>query len=150
MKNLFEPATVDEVKGRMAQLRPDSQRQWGRMNPAQTLAHCSAAMEMAMGEKNPARILIGRLVGRLAKKSMIVNQKPMPRNAGTDRSLVVSDDRDLVVETQRLRDLIDRFVAGGPAACTRHPHFFFGPLTPEEWSALIYQHLDHHFRQFQM
>jgi hypothetical protein len=48
MKNLFEAATVEEVKGRMAQLRPDSERQWGKMNPAQALAHCSAAMEMAI------------------------------------------------------------------------------------------------------
>src|SRR5882762_2071464 len=79
MKNLFEAATVEEVKGRMAELRPDSERQWGKMNPAQALAHCSAAMEMAMGEKFPPRILIGRLLGRLAKKSMIVNEKPAPQ-----------------------------------------------------------------------
>jgi len=43
MKNLFEASTVEEVKERMAQLRPDSERLWGKMNPAQTLAHCSAA-----------------------------------------------------------------------------------------------------------
>src|SRR5437588_3672270 len=94
MKNLFEAAVVEEVKERMALLRPDSERQWGKMNPAQTLAHCSAAMEMAVGERTPPRILIGRLLGRFAKKSMIVNEKPMPRNVGTDKSLVVSDERD--------------------------------------------------------
>ena len=148
MKNLFEAAVVKEVKERMALLRPDSERQWGKMNPAQTLAHCSAAMEMAVGERTPPRILIGRLLGRFAKKSMIVNEKPMPRNVGTDKSLVVSDERDFVVERQRLREFIDRFAAGGPGACTRHPHFFFGRLTPEEWAALMYQHLDHHLRQF--
>jgi hypothetical protein len=148
MKNLFEAAVVVEVKERMALLRPDSERQWGKMNSEQTLAHCSAAMEMAVGERTPPRILIGRLLGRFAKKSMIVNEKPMPRNVGTDKSLVVSDERDFVVERQRLREFIDRFAAGGPGACTRHPHFFFGPLTPEEWAALMYQHLDHHLRQF--
>ena len=148
MKNLFEAAVVEEVKERMALLRPDSERQWGKMNPAQTLAHCSAAIEMAVGERTPPRILIGRLLGRFAKKSMIVNEKPMPRNVGTDKSLVVSDERDFVVERQRLREFIDRFAAGGPGACTRHPHFFFGSLTPEEWAALMYQHLDHHLRQF--
>src|SRR6266446_7592096 len=93
MKSLFEAATVEEVKGRMAELRPDSERQWGKMNPAQALAHCSAAMEMAMGEKFPPRILIGRLLGRLAKESMIVNEKPMPRTAGTDKRLVVTAER---------------------------------------------------------
>jgi uncharacterized protein DUF1569 len=148
MKNLFEAATVEEVKGRIAQLKPDSERVWGKMNPAQALAHCSAAMEMAMGAKKPPRILIGRLLGRIAKKSMIAKENPMPRNVGTDKSLVVSDERDFGVERQRLSEFIERFAAGGPGACTRHPHFFFGPLTPAEWAGLMYQHLDHHLRQF--
>jgi len=148
MKNLFEAATVEEVKGRLAHLKPDSERVWGKMNPAQVLAHCSAAMEMAMGVKKPPRIFIGRLLGRFAKKSMIAKEKPMPRNVGTDKSLVVSNERDFGVERQRLTEFIDRFTAGGPGACTRHPHFFFGPLTPVEWAALMYQHLDHHLRQF--
>jgi len=148
MKNLFEAATVEEVKGRLAQLKPDSERVWGKMNPAQALAHCSVAMEMAMGAKKPPRVFIGRLLGRFAKKSMIAKEKPMPRNVGTDKSLVVSDERDFGVESQRLSEFIDRFAAGGPGACTRHPHFFFGPLTPVEWAALMYQHLDHHLRQF--
>ena len=34
VKNLFEAATVEEVKERLAQLRPESERQWGKMNPA--------------------------------------------------------------------------------------------------------------------
>jgi hypothetical protein len=148
MKNLFETATVKGLKGRMAQLSPDSERVWGQMSLAQALAHCSAAMEMAMGAKKPPRIFIGRLVGRLAKKSMITNEKPMPRNVGTNPILVVSDEFDLDRERQRLGELIDRLAAGGPAACTTHPHFFFGPLTPVEWAALMYQHLDHHLRQF--
>src|SRR5713226_574360 len=50
MKNLFEAATVEEVKRRMADLTPESERLWGKMNAAQALAHCSAAMEMAMGK----------------------------------------------------------------------------------------------------
>jgi hypothetical protein len=140
--------TAKEVKGRITQLKPDSERVWGKMNPAQALAHCSAAMEMAMGEKKPPRIFIGRLLGRFAKKSMIANERPMPPNVGTDKSLAVSDERDFVVERQRLSEFIDRFATGGPGVCTRHPHFFFGPLTPVEWAALMYQHLDHHLRQF--
>jgi Protein of unknown function (DUF1569) len=150
VKNLFEAETVEEVKDRMAHLRPESERVWGKMNPAQTLAHCSAAMEMAVGERSPRRILIGRLLGRFAKKSMIIDEKPMPRNVGTDKSLVVSDERDFEVERQRLCEFIDRFAEGGPGACTKHPHFFFGPLTPVEWAALMYQHLDHHLRQFRV
>jgi hypothetical protein len=149
MKTLFEAASVQEVKERMAQLRPDSERLWGKMNPAQTLAHCRAAMEMATGEVRPPRIFIGRLLGPLAKKSMIVNGTPMRRNATTEKSCMVTDERDFAAERQRLRESIDHFAAGGPGICTKHPHFFFGPLTPAEWAVLMYQHLDHHLRQFQ-
>jgi hypothetical protein len=148
MKSLFEAAKAEEVKDRMSQLRPDSQRLWGKMSAAQTLAHCSAAMEMATGKVCPPRILIGRLLGPLAKKSLIVNGTPMRRNAMTEKSCLVTDQRDFELERQRLLESINRFVAGGPGICTKHPHFFFGPLTPAEWAVLMYQHLDHHLRQF--
>jgi Protein of unknown function (DUF1569) len=148
VKNLFEAAEVEELKERTAQLRPDSERLWGKMKPAQMLAHCSAAIGMAVGEVRPPRILIGRLLGPLAKRSVIVNGTPMRRNAMTEKSCLVTDERDFVAERQRLRESIDRFAAGGPGVCTKHPHFFFGPLTPLEWATLMYQHLDHHLRQF--
>lgn len=150
MKHLFEPATVDEVKERLARLRPDSERVWGRMSPAQALAHCSESFQMAVGEVNPPRMLLGRVFGRWAKRSLIGRGEPMRRNSPTARQLIVRDDRDFDVERQRLREMIDRFVAGGPAGCTRHPHLFMGSLTPVEWAALMYQHLDHHLRQFQV
>ncbi|HET7106324.1 MAG TPA: DUF1569 domain-containing protein [Candidatus Acidoferrum sp.] len=150
MKNLFEPAREQEVKERLARLQPDSQRQWGKMNPAQALAHCSAAIDMAMGKVSPPRIFIGRLLGRLAKRSVIRNGEPIRGNAMTEKSCLITDERDFAVEKQRLRESIDRFVSGGPAICTNHPHFFFGPLTPVEWAALMYQHLDHHLRQFRV
>ena len=149
MKSLFEAARVEEVKERVARLRPDSERQWGKMSPAQALAHCTAAFGMAEGKVTPPRILLGRLLGPLAKKSLIVKGEPMRRNSMTEKSCVVADERDFEVERQRLLESIDRFAVGGPAICTKHPHFFFGPLTPVEWSALMYQHLDHHLRQFQ-
>ena len=148
MKSLFEPAKAEEIKMRIAKLRPESKPLWGLMNPAQALAHCTAAMGMAEGKTTPPRIFIGRLLGPLAKKSLIVKGEPMRRNSMTEKSCLVADDRDFVVERQRLRDSIYHFVAGGPEICTNHPHFFFGPLTPQEWSALMYQHLDHHLRQF--
>jgi hypothetical protein len=148
MKNLFEPTDINGIRKRMARLRPDSQRRWGKMNVGQMLAHCSAAIEMAEGKVTPPRILLGRVLGPLAKKSLIVKGEPMRRNAMTEKSVLVTDERDFMVERQRLLGSIDRFASGGPAICTKHPHFFFGPLTPMEWAVLMYQHLDHHLRQF--
>jgi hypothetical protein len=95
MKNLFEAAAAEEIRARLMQLRPDSKRQWGKMNTAQVLSHCCSAIGMAEGEISPPRILIERLLGPLAKKSMIVNGKPMRRNAMTEKSCVVADEREL-------------------------------------------------------
>jgi hypothetical protein len=148
MKNLFEAARVEEVKRRMAQLKPDSERLWGKMNAAQAVAHCSAGLEWATGEKTPPRVLVGRIVGWMIKPLVLRNDQPMRRNSPTVKGLVVQDERDLVTERERLCGLVDRFAATGPKGCTTHPHSFFGRLTPEEWATLMYKHLDHHLRQF--
>jgi hypothetical protein len=148
MKNLFEAGRVEEVKERMAQLRPDSERLWGKMNAAQALAHCSSAVEWAVGDRIPPRMFLGRIMGRIVKPLVLGNNEPMRRNSPTAKDLVVRDERDLEAERGRLRGLIDRFAAAGPKGCTTHPHSFFGRLTPEEWATLMYKHLDHHLRQF--
>jgi len=43
---------------------------------------------------------------------------------------------------------IRQFYEGGKARCARHPHPFFGSLTPHAWSRGMFKHLDHHLRQF--
>ena len=50
MKNLFDVAKVEEVKQRIARLRPDSGRQWGKMNAPQAMEHCSRGLELALGD----------------------------------------------------------------------------------------------------
>jgi len=148
MKNLYEPATAEQVKRRTAQLRPDSERLWGKMNPAQAVAHCSAGLEWAVGDIVPERMFLGRIIGTFVKPMVLKNEEPMRRNSPTLKSLVVEDERDLRTERERLCGLIDRFAGAGPKGCTTHPHSFFGRLTPEEWATLMYKHLDHHLRQF--
>ncbi len=147
MKNLFEQDTVDEVILRIDSLQPASLRQWGKMDAAQMMAHCSRTMDMASGRLNPPRIFIGKLIGPLFK-STLTNEKPFGKSAPTDKQLVVADQRDFAREQQELKAKIWQFYDGGEAQCTRHPHPFFGPLTPATWSRGMYKHLDHHLRQF--
>jgi Protein of unknown function (DUF1569) len=147
MKNLFERETVDEVIVRIDKLQPATQRQWGKMDVAQMLAHCSAALDMASGGINPPRVLIGRLIGSLVKP-IYTNEKPLSRNSPTDKKLLVSEQRDFLREQEQLKLKVRQFCEGGEAKCTRHPHPFFGTLTPEDWSRGMYKHMDHHLRQF--
>jgi hypothetical protein len=147
MKNLFESSTANEIMSRVLRLQPDSERQWGQMDPAQMLAHCSMWMEMAEGIRNPPRSWIGRLFGRVAKKS-ILNERPVRRNMPTEKSLIVNEKQEFAKARQDVLESIRRFSAGGPEKCTGHPHCFFGPMAPTEWAILAYKHFDHHLRQF--
>lgn len=148
MKNLYEPGTIEQVKSRIAQLTPSSQRHWGKMNAPQAVAHCAIAMEWAVGDSHPPRMFLGRIFGPMAKSKVLRDDSPIGRNTPTAKSLVVADQRDLAAESKHLCALIDRFAAAGPTGCTTHPHTFFGPLTPDEWATLMYKHVDHHLRQF--
>jgi len=147
MKNLFEQDTMAEIIGRIDSLQAARERQWGKMDVAQMMAHCSAALDMACGRLNPPRILIGRILGPLVKP-MYTNEKPFSKNNPTDKKLVVSDPRDFAREQGRLKNCVREFHDGGEAKCTRHPHPFFGKLNPADWSRGMYKHLDHHLRQF--
>jgi hypothetical protein len=129
MKNLFEATAVREVKERIALLKPDSERLWGTMTAPQAVAHCSAGVELAMGDKTPPRVLIGRLFGWIVKPLALKDDEPMRRNSPTIKDLVVRDERDLTTERARLLALIDRFAAAGAPGCTEHPHSFF--LAPD-------------------
>jgi hypothetical protein len=77
MKNLFEAAMVEELKQRLTQLQPDSERLWGTMNAAQALAHCSAGLELAVGERIPQRLMLGRIIGRMVKPLALGNDEPI-------------------------------------------------------------------------
>jgi hypothetical protein len=147
MKNLFELETLDEVLGRIDRLQPTTQRQWGKMDVAQMMAHCSAAFDMAAGRMNPPRMLIGRVLGPFFK-SVYTNEKPFSRNSPTDPKLVISDQREFLRERDQLKGKVRQFHEAGEAQCTRHPHPFFGTLAPSDWSRGMYKHLDHHLRQF--
>src|SRR5579864_7140098 len=89
MKTLYEKDTVDEVLSRVDKLQPALQRQWGKMDVAQMMAHCSGALDMASGKLNLPRMFIGRLIGPLVKP-IYSNEKPFSKNNPTDKKLVVS------------------------------------------------------------
>lgn len=147
MKNLYHPEAVDEVLWRIDKLQPATQRQWGKMDVAQMMAHCSAALDMASGKLILPRLFIGRVIGPFIKP-IYSNDKPFSRGNPTDPKLVVADQRDFLREQQQLKVKVRQFHEGGEAKCTSHPHPFFGALTPREWGIGMYKHMDHHLRQF--
>ncbi len=151
MKDLFHPMLVEETKQRILRLRPESERQWGTMGVAQTLAHCTAGIKMAMGVIQVKRAPFpATLLGPLIKPLVFRDDKPIRRNAPSSPELLSADPTQCELERERsvLIAAIDSFASQGAACCTGHPHPFFGPLKPEQWAILMYKHVDHHLRQF--
>jgi hypothetical protein len=149
MKNLFDPATAEEVKARVRSLTPESSPLWGKMTPAQAAEHCALALEWAVNDTAPPQgPLLARILGRIIKPLALGNDAPMRRNSSTAKTLIIKHEPDLETAKERLSALIDRFTTSGSAACTAHAHPFFGKITPDEWAILSYKHLDHHLRQF--
>ncbi len=147
VKSLFQPDAVNEVTSRIDKLQPTTQHQWGKMDVAQMMAHCSATLDVASGRLLLPRMFIGRILGPFVRP-LFTNDKPFSKNGPTDKKFVIADQRDFAQEQEQLKVRIRRFHEGGEAQCTRHPHSFFGPLTPHEWATGMYKHLDHHLRQF--
>ncbi len=112
MKNLFEQGTVDEVISRIDKLQAASERQWGKMDAAQMMAHCSATMDMASGRLNLPRIFIGRILGPLVKP-IYTNEKPFSRNSPTDKKFVIADQRDFAREQEQLKLKVRSFMRAG-------------------------------------
>jgi hypothetical protein len=147
LKHLHDKEVFDEVLNRVDSLSAESIAMWGKMNVNQMMAHCSNALEMAMGTRPTKRLLIGKILGRFAKP-IYANEKPFGKNGPTTNELRVVDQRDFFQEKEKLKTLLHAFCSGGVEGCTSNPHPFFGTLTPSEWSRGMYKHMDHHLRQF--
>lgn len=147
MKSLFVPEDREALLQRIQALDPHNARQWGKMNTAQMLCHCSRALETGTGDRPMKQKLLGKILMPFFRSS-ILGEKPFSKNSPTDPTFVVSDEREFAAERARLTGLIDRFVANGAAQAGTQIHAFFGKMTGEEWGELMYKHIDHHLRQF--
>ena len=83
MKSSFNQADVAEMIARINRLTPESQRLWGKMTVDQMLAHVNVPYEMALDNSHPRPGFFGRFLAKLFAKSMVVGEKPYPKNGMT-------------------------------------------------------------------
>lgn len=147
MNNLFTQSDVSGILARIEKLTLNSERQWGKMNVAQMLAHCNVSIETPLGVNFPKRMFLGRIIGGFVKPK-VLGEQILDKNTPTVKKYVVTNSRDFETEKTKSLGLIQQFFEGGIAKCSTHPHAFFGKLTPQEWAILQWKHYDHHLRQF--
>lgn len=147
IKNLFDNTAYNETLERLHKLSPDSQRQWGKMQVAQMLAHCKEAFKVPLSDKPMPRMFMGRMIGWLIK-SKLYDSKPYGKGLPTAPDFIINDDRDFAEEKAALLELVSQFNQKGPENVGNYPHPFFGRFTKEQWGKSMWKHLDHHLRQF--
>jgi Protein of unknown function (DUF1569) len=118
--------------------------QWGKMNVAQMLVHCQMPLGVATGKHVLKSNFFMRLIGPLFKKQLF-NNEPFKRNLPTDKSFIITTQKDVEQEKQYLIEMIKYF---SPTTISSAPHPFFGKLSNDEWSKGTWKHLDHHLQQF--
>jgi hypothetical protein len=144
VKNLFDPAVKQDIIVRINKLTPQSQRQWGKMDVAQMLAHCQMPLGVATGKHKLKGGFPLSIIGPLFKR-VLYSEKPFKRNLGTAPSFRMTSPKEFEKEKQGLIEMINQF---SETTMTNEPHPIFGKMTKEQWSKGTWKHLDHHLQQF--
>ncbi len=147
MKNLFGQQAYNEITERMNKLTPQSQRQWGKMDVAQMLAHCKEAFKVPLSDKPLKRTFMGLLLGGMIKHKLY-NDDPWKQSLPTAPQFIIKDSRNFENEKKELQALVDKFYNSIPAEIEKVTHPMFGKFTGEQWGKAMYKHLDHHLMQF--
>ena len=145
IKNLFDTAVKQEITERVNKLTLQSQRQWGKMDVAQMLAHVQVPMGVALGTHTVKGNWLMKLILPLFKKNLY-DEKPWKPGLPTDKTFIMTgQSKDFENEKNQLLDKINRFTETNMIS-EQHP--VFGKLTKEQWSKATWKHIDHHLKQF--
>ena len=145
VKNLFDPSVKQEIIDRVNKLTAQTQRQWGKMNVSQMLAHVQMPILIAFGTHQPKGSFLLRLIGPLFK-SKLWDENPYKRSLPTDPTFIMTNsEKEFEKEKSALLELIDKFTK---ESLVNEKHPVFGNLTKENWSKATWKHLDHHLKQF--
>ena len=147
MKSLFDKEANEEIILRFSKLSSQSQRQWGKMDAAQMMAHCKEAFRVPLSETAIPRMFIGKLLGWMFKEKMH-NDVRWKQNLPTAPQFIIKDSRDFEKEKNELLFLINKFHTSSPADVEKIVHPMFGKFAGEQWGKAMYKHLDHHLTQF--
>ncbi len=147
MNSLYNSQCREELKNRIAALKPDMTPLFGKMAPSKAVAHLIDQMKVAEGKKESRERNTGFFTKRIMRP-LVIHWLPWPKGkVETVPEMLETAPGDFEQDKQTLQTLIDEFpkevVAG-----SRNVHPAFGPLCGREWAILSYRHLDHHLSQF--
>lgn len=148
MKSLLSESDYKEIRKRIENLTANNQRQWGKMNIAQMLAHCSIGFELVIG-KLPFEDKSNFFLRTIAKKMVLhlIRKGDFWKNQRTFSIYKIKGEKEFETEKARLLENVDSFYKlNVKEEIGRHP--YFGELSKMDWGVLQYVHTNHHLTQF--
>jgi len=139
-----------EILARMANVRPDSVRRWGRMSPQQMVCHLGDWSRMLLVRKavSPTTSLLRRTAIK-----WLALYGPLPWPQGLETSAELDQEHggtppgDFAADLAEACALLET-VAASAGRLAEQPHPFFGAMSQRDWLRMAYLHSDHHLRQF--
>jgi Protein of unknown function (DUF1569) len=150
MKTVARPRDAAEIRQRLKNLRPESQRRWGKMTPHQMVCHLIDSCRVMTGEKQvsqatglPQRTIIkwAALYLPLPWPPGILTRPEIDQMQGGRKPVDFAAD---IMELETLLNLMTTNTKGLEGRI--HP--IFGRLSEAAWLRWAYLHTDHHLRQF--
>jgi Protein of unknown function (DUF1569) len=137
------------ILGRLAQMRPESMRQWGKMTAHQAVCHLSDSFRGVMGDRalSGKPFPLGGVIKWVALYTPLPWSKNLPTMPEVDQMKLGTPPVEFLGDAKELERLVGRF-STVPHDFSWKPHPFFGEMREQDWMRWGWLHMDHHFRQF--
>jgi Protein of unknown function (DUF1569) len=148
LPSVFSSETSNQLLQRIDKLTESTQAEWGKMDVAQMLAHCSVTYEMIYTDIHPKPGAFKRALLKLFLKGSLTSENPYKKSSPTAPEFIIKSSKDFSAEKKRLKDYLQQVQQEGADKFEGKESNSFGAMTATEWSNLMYKHLDHHLMQF--
>jgi hypothetical protein len=144
MPRLHDSTFRCDVVKRLRSLRPDSQRQFGKMSADQMLWHVNCALENALGTRPIAAAKIP--IPKPVLKFIVMNL-PWGKGNPTAPEFIATSNHDFESERTKCIELVESLASKAmDEPWGEHPAF--GRMSGRDVSRLQAKHLNHHLAQF--
>jgi hypothetical protein len=150
MRSLLNQRDKQEIIERLRRVRPDSQRQWGKMTAHQMICHLTDSFKIGTGEKvasSKINFLNRTLVKWAALKLPMTWPKDVQTMPEADQEIGGTPPAEFERDVKALEEIVERF-SSSERDFKWHQHPFFGEMSDAHWLRWGYLHMDHHLRQF--
>lgn len=145
MKSIYNSNDNQELVNRINQINSESKPLWGKMSADKMCEHCLLTSNVAFGKQELKINFLMKLVGKMMKNKVFNSE--FKKNSPTAPEFIVKNSVDLDKSKSELIKNI-QLLQDGQKNITVMNHPFWGKMTHEDWDKLMYNHMNHHLKQF--